>query len=186
MSCRRPCHGRHASPGHPLVALVTNQEDLEERQCGPLRRRRGCDGQGRPLESADQQLAAAHSRRGSRLQQRHDLHPPGQIWCGTCSHPPFDDPAHLTDATKLAQGMVPAGPLVHHPGIDEPPVWLWHGRSRLAADVSTYGPDSPSVPRSVRWPSSTRGLFSGPACRSPEAARPWQPTRSGLAASYCC
>lgn len=66
--------------------------------------------------------------------------PPGQIWCGTCSHPAFDYPAHLTDAATLAQRAVPAGPLVHHPGI-EPPIWLWNGRCALAANVSTSGPD---------------------------------------------
>jgi hypothetical protein len=66
--------------------------------------------------------------------------PPGQIWCGTCSHPYFDYPAHLTDAATLAQRAVPGGPLAQHPGI-EPSVWLWNGRCALAANVSTSGPD---------------------------------------------
>jgi hypothetical protein len=68
------------------------------------------------------------------------LIPPGQIWCGDCSHPYFDYPAYLADATTLARRTVPAGPLVRQLGI-EPAIWLWNGRSALAANVRTTGPD---------------------------------------------
>jgi hypothetical protein len=66
--------------------------------------------------------------------------PPGQIWCGLCSHPSFDYPAYLADANTLALRAIPTGPLVQGPGI-KPPIWLWNGRSALAANSRTYGPD---------------------------------------------
>jgi hypothetical protein len=73
------------------------------------------------------------------------LIPPGQIWCGICSHPGYDYPAYLAKAATLTRTTVPPGPLVTHPGI-EPSIWLWNGATALAANATdnTYGP--PGVP----------------------------------------
>jgi hypothetical protein len=86
------------------------------------------------------------------------LVPPGQIWCGTCSHPYFDYPAYLTNATTLAERAVPAGPLVPHTGI-EPPIWLWNGRAALAANVLTAGRDPAQRP----WISQMAVFDAGPS-----------------------
>jgi hypothetical protein len=66
------------------------------------------------------------------------LIPPGQIWCGLCSHPGVYFPAHFADPGTLAQTAVPRGPLVPHPYI-EPPIWLWNGSAALAANTTSSG-----------------------------------------------
>jgi hypothetical protein len=64
------------------------------------------------------------------------LIPPAQIWCGTCPHPFGDSPARLADAATLSLTTIPADPLVTQPLI-EPPIWLWTGRTALAATLDT-------------------------------------------------
>ena len=64
------------------------------------------------------------------------LIPPGQIWCGVCSHPSFTYQAELTSPRTLTRTTIPAGPLAVHPGI-EPGIWLWDGRTALAANTSS-------------------------------------------------
>jgi hypothetical protein len=64
------------------------------------------------------------------------LIPPAQIWCGTCPHPFGDSPAKLAGAQTLAVTTIPAGPLVTQP-LTEPPIWLWTGRTALAATLDT-------------------------------------------------
>jgi hypothetical protein len=74
------------------------------------------------------------------------LIPPGQIWCGTCSHPAADFPAQLVDPATLARTTVPDGPLVAHP-LFQPPIWLWNGRAALAANTlspAKYVPNGPA------------------------------------------
>jgi hypothetical protein len=65
------------------------------------------------------------------------LVPPGQIWCGLCSHPPGYFPAQLADARTLTRAAIPSGPLVIH-RLEQPPIWLWNGRSVLAADTQSH------------------------------------------------
>src|SRR5579859_2792205 len=59
--------------------------------------------------------------------------PPGQIWCGLCSHPGGYFAAQLADAGTLGRTAIPSGPLVAHPLL-QPPIWLWNGRAALAAN----------------------------------------------------
>lgn len=62
------------------------------------------------------------------------LIPPGQIWCGLCSHPAGDNSRPLVaSSSTLALTTIPAGP------VDSPyqPVqfWLWNGIAVVAANV---------------------------------------------------
>lgn len=70
------------------------------------------------------------------------LIPPGQIWCGRCSHPSFDYPAYLAKADTLTRLAVPSGPLVAHP-----PIWLWNGAALLAASTTQFGPSAAQLAR---------------------------------------
>jgi len=72
------------------------------------------------------------------------LVPPGQIWCGLCSHPGFDYPAYLAAGSTLVRRAVPPGPLVAHPGI-EPGIWLWNGATALAANAVDKSDGPPGV-----------------------------------------
>ena len=66
---------------------------------------------------------------------------PAQIWCGLCSHPGFEYQARLVNPATLARTTIPAGPLAEHFGI-EPGIWLWNGRTALAANTMSYGTGS--------------------------------------------
>jgi hypothetical protein len=68
------------------------------------------------------------------------LIPPGQIWCGLCSHPSGDSPAKVADAATLALTALPAGPLVGRFPDIEPPLWLWNGNTAMAANTKPSGP----------------------------------------------
>ncbi|HUZ54917.1 MAG TPA: hypothetical protein VMU94_20625 [Streptosporangiaceae bacterium] len=105
------------------------------------------------------------------------LIPPGQIWCGLCSHPAFYYPAYLANAATLTRRTVPPGPLVAHPGL-EPDIWLWNGATALAANATddTYGPAG--VPRA--WISQMAAF--DPASRSWHTL-PVPPGRPPIAAS---
>jgi len=64
------------------------------------------------------------------------LVPPGQIWCGLCSHPPGYFPAQLADARTLTRTTVRSGPLVIH-ALEQPSLWLWNGSCALAANMQS-------------------------------------------------
>jgi hypothetical protein len=55
------------------------------------------------------------------------LVPPGQIWCGACSHPFGGQPGLLADPGTLAITRLPRGPLD-----DTGPVMVWTGAAALA------------------------------------------------------
>jgi hypothetical protein len=55
------------------------------------------------------------------------LVPPGQIWCGACSHPSGGQPGLLADPGTLAITRLPRGPLD-----DTGPVMVWTGAVALA------------------------------------------------------
>ena len=58
---------------------------------------------------------------------RQILIPPGQIWCGACSHPAGGQPGFLADPDTLRITPLPRGPLD-----DTSPVMVWTGRAALA------------------------------------------------------
>jgi hypothetical protein len=58
---------------------------------------------------------------------RQILIPPGQIWCGACSHPAGGQPGFLADPGTLRITPLPRGPLD-----DTSPVMVWTGRAALA------------------------------------------------------
>ena len=58
---------------------------------------------------------------------RQILVPPGQIWCGACSHPFGGQPGLLADPGTLAITRLPRGPLD-----DTDPVMVWTGAAALA------------------------------------------------------
>ena len=110
------------------------------------------------------------------------LIPPGQIWCGICSHPSFTYQAELTSPRTLDRTPIPAGPLAPHPGI-EPGIWLWTGRAAIAANTSSYGPAAEQLmtisqlgsynPATKHW-----HLLPLPPGSPPIAASPlWTPTQ---------
>jgi hypothetical protein len=70
------------------------------------------------------------------------LIPPGQFWCGPCPAPFSEAPAKFADAGSLALTTIPNSPLVTQPLI-QPPIWLWNGRTVLAADESGYSTAAP-------------------------------------------
>ena len=63
---------------------------------------------------------------------RQILVPPGQIWCGACSHPFGGRPGLLADPGTLAITRLPRGPLD-----DTGPVMVWTGAAALAINMST-------------------------------------------------
>ena len=68
---------------------------------------------------------------------RQILVPPGQIWCGTCSHPAGDQAGLLADPGTLRVTRLPRGPLD-----DTGPVMVWTGGAALAinTDAEISGP----------------------------------------------
>jgi len=58
---------------------------------------------------------------------RQILVPPGQIWCGACSHPSGGQPGLLADPGTLRITRLPRGPLD-----DTGPVMVWTGAAALA------------------------------------------------------
>jgi hypothetical protein len=63
---------------------------------------------------------------------RQILVPPGQIWCGACSHPAVGLPGLLADPGTLRITRLPRGPLD-----DTGPVMVWTGGAALAIDMNT-------------------------------------------------
>jgi hypothetical protein len=59
------------------------------------------------------------------------LVPPGQIWCGACSHPFGGRPGMLADPNTLRVTLLPRGPLD-----DTDPVMVWAGDAALAINPS--------------------------------------------------
>jgi hypothetical protein len=63
---------------------------------------------------------------------------PGHLWCGLCGSPVVGFAAQLADARTRRLWTIPSGPFALHQ-FEQPPVWLWNGRSVIAAtQVSNY------------------------------------------------
>ena len=63
---------------------------------------------------------------------RQILVPPGQIWCGACSHPAVGLPGLLAGPATLQITRLPRGPLD-----DTGPVMVWAAGAALAINLST-------------------------------------------------
>jgi len=115
------------------------------------------------------------------------LIPPGQIWCGLCSHPSgTTDQPSLADAGNLAIRWLPRGPLDQMMGV-EAPIWLWNGAAVLAANEASYGPVSEqlyTLSRMAAFDPASDTWYGGlpvPASGPPIAANPLWADRDLLA-----
>jgi hypothetical protein len=98
---------------------------------------------------------------------RQILLPPGQIWCGLCSHPaPFNEHGNLVDPSTLRITQIPHGPLD-----DLDPNVVWTGTEEIAVNLGGEigGPPRQRVlPGDVAiWNPATRRWWRGP--RAPRA-----------------
>jgi hypothetical protein len=94
------------------------------------------------------------------------LIPPGQIWCGACSHPSGGLPGLLADPATLQITRLPRGPLD-----DTSPVMVWTGAAALTINPGTEigGPVNVRPGDMAAWDPA-----SGAWRRLPGAARPLQ------------
>jgi len=69
------------------------------------------------------------------------LIPPGQIWC-PCPVPSSESQAKLADAGTLAIATISKSPGASF--ANEPPIWLWNGRTVVAGQVAPSTSSAPS------------------------------------------
>jgi hypothetical protein len=81
------------------------------------------------------------------------LIPPGQIWCGTCSHPATYSRPQLASSSTLALTTIPKGPvdLPYQPAL----FWLWNGNVMVAASLAATGNQGPDGERMAAWDPTT-------------------------------